>query len=199
VIAEAVRRTALADYNDRFAALTASSGGELSIREVPFVSELNLRADPDDADLMLRLAAALRFALPLAPNTVSSNGDQRALWLSPDEWLVVGPDGQQEALKQALRDGLDGAFGSIVNVSANRTVLEIHGEKARDLLAHGVPIDLDMSSFGPNRCAQTLLAKAHVVIERRGNEVAFCVYVRTSFASYVGDWFLDAAASVEHR
>jgi sarcosine oxidase subunit gamma len=193
VIAEAVRRSALADYAERFATLTAASGGEVSIRELPFVSQVNLRADPKDADVMQRLAAALGLGLPVAPNTVVSREDRRALWLGPDEWLVVGPDGQGTALEQALRAGLNGAFGSIAEVSANRTLLEIRGSKAHELLAHGVPIDLDARSFGPGRCAQTLLAKAQVIIERR-DETAFHVYVRTSFASYVADWLLDAAA-----
>jgi sarcosine oxidase, subunit gamma len=194
VIAEAVRRSALVDYADRFAALPAASGGGLSIRELPFVSQINLRADPKDAGLMQRLAASLSFALPAVPNTVASREERRALWLGPDEWLVVGPDGQQKALEQALRSGLNGAFGSIVDVSANRTLLEIRGPKARELLAHGVPIDLDTRSFGPGRCAQTLLAKAQVIIERISEDPTFHLYVRSSFTSYVADWLLDAAA-----
>lgn len=193
MIAEAVRRGALADYAERFGALSAASGGELSIRELPFVSQLNLRADPKDADLMQRLAAALGFAMPVVPNTVTSRDYRRALWLGPDEWLVVGLDGEQRALEQVLRNGLSGAFGSIVDVSANRTVLEIRGAKARELLAHGVSIDLDAHSLGPDRCAQTLLAKSQVIIERR-DETAFHVYARISFASYVASWLLDAAA-----
>jgi sarcosine oxidase subunit gamma len=192
VIAEAVRRSALVDYADGFAGLSATSGGGLSIRELPFVSQINLRADPKDAGLMQQLESALGFALPIVPNTVASGEDRRALWLGPDEWLVVGPDGQQMVLEQALRTGLN--RGSIVDVSANRTLLEIRGPKARELLAHGVPIDLDARSFGPGRCAQTLLAKAQVIIERISEDAAFHLYVRSSFASYVADWLLDAAA-----
>jgi sarcosine oxidase subunit gamma len=196
VIAEAVRRSALADYSERFAALTAASRGELSIREVPFVAQVNLRADSKDADLMQRLASSVgALALPIAPNTVTSRGDRRALWLGPDEWLLVGPDGKQGNFEDALRVSLAGAFSSIVDVSANRTVLAIGGAKARDLLAHGVAIDFDPRSFGPGRCAQTLLAKAQVIIERR-DESAFHLYARTSYAAYVADWLVDAAASI---
>src|SRR2546427_5972376 len=111
VIAEAVRRSPLTDYTDRFAALSAATDGALSIRELPFVSQVNLRTDPKDADLMQRLATAIRFALPIVPNTVTSGEELRALWLAPNEWLVVGPDGQQGAIKQELRSGLNGAFG----------------------------------------------------------------------------------------
>jgi len=194
VTAEAVRRSALADYAERFATLSAATGGDLSIRELPFVSQINLRADPKDASLMQRLESSLGgLALPIAPNTVTSRGDRRALWLGPDEWLLVGPDGKQGTFQDALRVGLAGAFGSIVDVSANRTLLEIRGPKARELLAHGVPIDLDARSFGPGCCAQTLLAKAQVIIERISGDPAFHLYVRSSFASYVADWILETA------
>ena len=193
MIAEAVRRSPLADYTDRFAALSTATDGALSIRELPFVSQVDLRADPKDADLMQRLAAAIGFALPTVPNTVTSREDRRALWLAPDEWLVVGPDGQQGAIERELRNGLNSAFGSIVDVSANRTVIEIRGGKARDLLAHCVPIDLDARVFSAGRCAQTLLAKAHVIIECR-DESGLILYVRASLATYAADWLLDALA-----
>ena len=192
MIAEAVRRSALSEYADRFAALTAASGGELSIREVPFVSQVNLRADPKDEGLMKRFASSLGFALPVVPNTVGSREERRALWLGPDEWLIVGPERQQAVIEEELRSALNGAFGSIVDISANRTVLELSGARARDLLAHGVPIDLDVRSFGPGFCAQTLLAKAQVIIERRDGS-AFHLYARTSFTGYVASWLLDAA------
>jgi len=193
VIAEAVRRSPLAEYVDKFAALSADSRGDLSIREVSFVSQLNLRADPKDAVLIQSFAAVLGFALPAVPNTVASREGRRALWLAPDEWLVVGPEGQQGVIEQELRNGLNGAFSSIVDVSANRTVLELRGAMARDLLTHGVAIDLDERSLGSGRCAQTMLAKAQVILERR-DDSAFVLYVRASFAHYVADWLLDALA-----
>jgi len=192
VIAEAVRRSALAGYAERFAAVSAASGGELSIRERPFVSQLNLRAG-SDAAVLQRFAAVLGFPLPTVPNCVSSLEDRRALWLGPDEWLIVGPDGQQAAIEQELRNGLNGAFGSVTDVSANRTLLEIRGAKARVRLAHGIAIDLDPRSFGPVRCAQTLLAKAQVIIECR-DESGLILYVRASFATYAADWLLDGLA-----
>jgi sarcosine oxidase subunit gamma len=192
VIAEAVRRSPLADYRERFVALSAATRGHILIREIPFLAQINFRANPNGADIMQRLASTLGFALPVLPNTTTSQNDRRALWLGPDEWLVVAPDAQQETLQYALRNGLDGAFGSIVDVSASRAALEICGARARELLAHGVSIDLDARSFGPDRCAQTLLAKAQVVIENRDGS-AFHVYARTSFARYVADWILDTA------
>ena len=75
-------------------------------------------------------------------------------------------------------------------------MLEIRGVRARDLLAHSVPVDLDLRSFAGNQCAQTLLAKAQVIIERRGGS-DFHIYARTSFASYVANWLLDASEATD--
>ena len=194
MIAEAVRRSPLADYRERFAALSWASRGDLFIRELPYVVQVNFRTDLNDASTMQHLASSLEFALPVVANTVTSRVDRLALLLGPHEWLIVGPEDQEKAIAQALRDGLGGAFGSIVDVSANRTVLEIRGPNARDLLAHSIPIDLDARSFGPGRCAQTLLSKAQVIIERVGDDPTFRLYARSSFAPYVADWLLDAAA-----
>lgn len=194
MIAEAVRRSPLADYAERLAALSAATGGALAISELPFVSQMDLRADANDERLMQHLESALGFALPMVPNTTASRQARRALWLGPDEWLVVAPDGEQATLEHHLRNGLSGDFGAITEVSANRTVIEIRGTKARDLLGHGVPIDLDARVFGPRRCAQTLLAKAQVIVERPDEEMAFHIYVRSSFATYLADWLLDTAA-----
>ncbi len=105
MIAEAVRRSPLAEYVDKFAALSADSRGDLSIGEVPFVSQLNLRADPKDAVLIQSFAAVLGFELPAVPNAVASREGRRALWLSPDEWLVVGPVGQSNRARASRRDG----------------------------------------------------------------------------------------------
>jgi sarcosine oxidase, subunit gamma len=194
VIAEAVRRSPLADYRARFDALFADTSGNLVVRELAFAPQINLRADPSDVELMDRIKASLGFALPVIPNTVAAMQDLRALWLAPDEWFIVGPENQERAITQALRDAVGGALVSIVDLSANRTVLAIGGSDARELLAHGIPIDLDPRSFGMGCCAQTLLAKAHVIIDRVSDDPTFHLYLRSSFASYAADWVLDAAA-----
>jgi sarcosine oxidase, subunit gamma len=200
VIAEAVRRSPLSDYAPRFSALHESSQGALFVRELPFLTQLNLRANPKHEPLVQALTDALGLALPLTPNTVARGRDDRhALWLGPDEWLVVAPDSQAAVLEQSIRSGFGGAFGSLVDVSASRTVLQLRGSAARDLLAHGIPIDLDPRRFPPGTCAQTLLAKSPVIIERRDEGGAFHLLVRSSFAGYVGDWLLDAAVPTTSR
>ena len=51
------------------------------------------------------------------------------------------------------------------------------------------------AAFGPGCCAQTLLARAHVILQGRAD--GFRVFVRASFADYLAEWLLDA--SLEER
>jgi sarcosine oxidase subunit gamma len=117
---------------------------------------------------------------PVEPNTAA--GD--ALWLGPDEWLVVGG-------READYSGADAA----VDVSAAFAVLELTGEDARDVLAQGCSLDLRPSAFGPASCAQTLLARADVILHCTAEET-FRIFVRPSFAPYLRTWLEDARATV---
>ncbi len=195
MIAEATRRSPLADYSDRFASLSRSSNGSLEIREIPFITQVNLRADPYDASCMQAVRQELGLDLPVLPNTVAFADDQSALWLGPEEWLIVGPPDQAAVIQESIRKAL-AASGSVADVSANRTVISVKGTAARQLLAFGCAVDLHPRAFGPGRCAQTMLAKAQVIIQQTEAMPVFYLYVRASFASYLAEWLLDAAAAL---
>ena len=106
-----------------------------------------------------------------------------ALWLGPDEWLVLG--GTEEDYPRAA---------AVVDVSANRIVFELVGPDAADVLAQGCSLDLHPSGFTSGSCAQTLLALAQVILVRP-DERRFLVLVRPSFAPYLRAWLPDAIAT----
>nr|WP_256256977.1 sarcosine oxidase subunit gamma family protein [Nonomuraea pusilla] len=74
-------------------------------------------------------------------------------------------------------------------MSGQRTAFDLSGPSALDVLVTGCPIDLHPEVFAGH--AQTLLAKAPVILERRGAE-AYRIHVRSSFAGYLAEWLLDA-------
>ncbi|MBP2703059.1 sarcosine oxidase subunit gamma [Microbispora sp. RL4-1S] len=163
----------------------------LRIAEVPFLTQVNLRADPE-SPAAAALGDALGVPLPAEPGTWA-RGDADVLWLGPDEWLVVGPPGGAAELESRLRKAAGEARVGVTDVSAQRTTVLVGGSRSRDLLAHGCALDLHPRMFGPGRCAQTSLARAQVVLAaREGGE--FAVLVRSSFAAYLWAWLLDAAA-----
>ncbi|WP_406277702.1 sarcosine oxidase subunit gamma [Streptomyces sp. NBC_00191] len=190
----AIRHSPLAHAAGRFAAVTRVSGGDLRLAELPFLAQLTIRLDPKGpaADAV---GLALGLQLPIEPNTVVRAGDLHALWLGPDEWLVVAPPGSGPGLENRIRAAAGDEPAAVTDVSAQRTTLLVTGPRARDLLAHGCPLDLHPRALGPGRCAQTTLARAQVVLVARDEPRAgFWLLVRSSFAGYLADWLLDAAS-----
>ncbi|MBA2756711.1 MAG: sarcosine oxidase subunit gamma [Chloroflexi bacterium] len=183
------------------ATLAIDSTSTLGIRELPFLVQVGLRADPADEPLMSRLTTVLGARPPTDPNTtsISEDGTNQVLWLGPDEWLVLGEPGTAGALESKLRSALDAAAGAVVDLSANRTAISVSGPRARESLAFGCAIDLEPPAFGPGRCAQTLLARANVIIVPVGpaDEPAFRILVRPSFAGYLATWLVDAAVGLD--
>ncbi|MGW3104519.1 sarcosine oxidase subunit gamma [Streptomyces sp. NPDC001100] len=188
------RRSPLAGAAGRLAAATRSSGGAVRLAELPFLAQVNVRLDAKGAAAD-SVGLALGLSLPLEPNTVVRAGELRALWLGPDEWLVVGPPDTQRDVESRIRAASGDEHVAVTDVSAQRTTLLVSGARARDLLAHGCPLDLHPRAFGAGRCAQTTLARTQVVLVARDEPGAgFWVLVRSSFAGYLTDWLLDAAA-----
>lgn len=186
-------RSPLAQYTDRLAAATRTSRGAVRLAELPFLAQVNVRLDAKGgaADAV---GLALGLQLPLEPDTAIRAGESTALWLGPDEWLVVGPPGSEGDLETRIRAAVGEEPVSVTDVSAQRTTLLVSGPSARDLLAHGCALDLHPRAFGAGRCAQTTLGRTQVVLVARDEPGAgFWVLVRSSFAGYLTDWLLDAA------
>lgn len=188
------RRSPVARAAARLAAATRTSGGAVRLAELPFLAQVNVRLDAKGAAADA-VGLALGVTLPLEPNTVVRAGKLTALWLGPDEWLVVGPPGAERDLESRIRAAAGDEPVSATDVSAQRTTLLVAGPRASDLLAHGCPLDLHPRAFGPGHCAQTTLARAQIVlVARDAPGTGFWVLVRSSFAGYLTDWLLDAAA-----
>jgi sarcosine oxidase subunit gamma len=160
---------------------------------MPFLTQLTLRlrADTTAAETAKQI---LGVTLPSAPNTTSTSNDLQVLWMGPDEWLLLAPDGAAAPLREQLGDALDGHHATVVDVSAQRTVIELAGANARDVLAKGCSLDVHPRAFAAGRCAQSTLGRAQVVLLARSDEPAYWVLVRASFAEYLAEWLLDAAA-----
>ena len=184
------RHSPLAALTDRLAA-AGDVPARIRLSEVPFLTQLTLRVMPG-TPAAAAAARALGAPLPLAPNTTSAGESVEVLWMGPDEWLVVAPPGAARHL-EVLERALGGEHGTVVDVSAQRTAIDLAGADARDVLLKGCALDLHPRAFGVGRCAQTLLARAQVILHARTEEPAYRVFVRASFAGYLAEWLLDAA------
>lgn len=156
----------------------------LSASEVPLLGQVDVRASEPDASAL---------GLPIEPNTVAVRNGREALWLGPDEWLIVSDPGTSDAVVVELEAALAAVHHSIVDVSANRTVVDLAGTNRHDLLSVACPIDLHPRSWGEGRCAQTVFGGAPVLLQERSASTR--VFVRPSFVSYVADLLLWAGGA----
>ena len=187
------RQSALSHFFGAAAAGSRADGDAVIISERPFQGHLNLRGDPEDADFMSAAESVLGFGLPTAPNTVAARGELLALWLGPDEWHIATPPAAQTPLLDSLEAALNGMHVAVTDVTGGQTMITVSGPRARDVLSKGCPLDLHPAVFKPANCAQTLLAKANVLIHCVDNSPpTFELIVRRSFAEYTALWLHDA-------
>jgi sarcosine oxidase subunit gamma len=186
-LAEPRRHSPLEAFHEHLAA--ASDDGS-AIREAPRLDKLNLRLDASDAESVAAVRAVTGCDLPLEPNTTATAGALSALWLGPDEWLLVAPDDGLAGIETAVREALAGRHHAVTDVGAERTVIELAGALAREVLAKGMSLDLDRLALGT--CAGSALARAQVILCARDARPTYHIYVRNSFARYLASWLLDA-------
>jgi sarcosine oxidase, subunit gamma len=151
--------------------------------EIPFLTQVDVRCGERDA---------ARLGFPLEPNAATGDMGRGTLWLGPDEWLVVAAPGDPSVVVDGLEALLRDAHHAVVDVSGNRAVIELHGPKRLALLASACSLDLDPAGgWIPGVCAQTLLARAQVILQEMPD--ATRIFVRPSFADYVVDRLLASA------
>jgi len=162
----------------------------VTIRELPGLHTIDLRAAPGTS-AQSAVAEALVIDLPGKAGKIggSTVGDEAyALCLAPDWWLIVG---FQEA-EQTLASLKDHHHFSVVDVSGQRTTIELEGPKAREVLAHLWEQDLREKNFPVASVSQGLMAKAPVIVVHIAPN-RYHVMVRSSFALHLWKALLDAA------
>jgi sarcosine oxidase subunit gamma len=114
-----------------------------------------------------------------------------ALWLGPDEQLLLSSVDDGPATLQHLRGALAALPHSLVDVSHRQIAFEVAGALAQTVLNAGCPLDLHTGSFPVGMCTRTVLGKADIVLWRTGAET-FHVEVWRSFADYAARFLAEA-------
>lgn len=160
---------------------------QATVTPLPSRSQLSVRGG---AEAARRIGSAFGPKLSDEALRACEAEGRAALWLGPDEWLLIADS--DAALARALQDALAGEPGSVVDVSHRNTGFSVAGEGAARLLNAACPLDLDLSAFPVGMCTRTVLAKADIVLWRRG-EHHFQLECWRSFAPYVVDLLRQAA------
>ena len=138
---------------------------------------------------------AFGVALPTTPMRAHAEGARAALWLGPDEWLLLTPDADGAAVGAALTQSLAGQVASLVDVGHRQVGLSVTGPRAADLINAGCPLDLDLIAFPVGMCTRTILAKVEIILWRTADD-AFRIEVARSLAPYVVELLREALFGV---
>jgi sarcosine oxidase subunit gamma len=168
--------------------------GRVRVEEAGLRGMVTLRADLGEAKVRKAVKAAVGVGVPDTRRAALSAG-RGALWMSPDELLLVLPHGEAGAAAAALSRALDGVHHLAVEVSDARAVFRLTGDLAdlREVLARLTPADVSPGGFGEGEVRRTRVGQVAAAfwIEEGGiTLVAF-----RSVARYVFDLLSNAAAS----
>jgi len=130
------------------------------------------------------LLAALALPAPPAVCRGISSGGNSALWLGPDERLLLAPAEGRAALIAGLEAAVAPHAHSLVDVSHRQASFELRGPLSALLLNSQCPLDLGPAAFPVGMCTRTVFSKAEIVLWRTAPET-FHLEVWRSFADYV--------------
>jgi sarcosine oxidase, subunit gamma len=155
---------------------------------------------PPAARFILRGAEAVRVACGMVfgaepPSRLGPAGEgagRAALWLGPDEWLLIADGAEAADIGEVLESVLDGTAHSLVDVSHRQIGLIASGSVAARVLNAGCPLDLDPKAFPVGLATRTVFDKVEIVLWRRA-EATFHIEIWRSFAPYLVGSLAEAA------
>lgn len=159
----------------------------LHLSERAFDAKIVLRGLPEV--LAPAVEKVMGLEMPEATRSTASDS-HRLLWQSPDEFLLLGPEGTELDLHAALQAELDGQHVQVVNVTDYHTTLLLSGPKARETLMTLSTLDLHPRGFSLDQVAGTTFGHALGWLVQTGADDAeggpeFIILVRWSHADYL--------------
>jgi sarcosine oxidase subunit gamma len=162
-------------------AWTNDKNSGVTLAEAPVAQRFILRGD------MAAEVAGQVFgvALPRKPMRSATSANRNALWLGPDEWLLL-TETPAPSLLGKLTEALHGVPYSLVDVSDRQVAITASGPNAAAALSMFIPLDLALTAFPVGMATRTIFEKAEIILWRRGME-EFHLEIWRSFAPYVAN------------
>jgi heterotetrameric sarcosine oxidase gamma subunit len=145
--------------------------------------KVRLRVSPSDATEI-----AERLRLPTALQDLVY-ADRTALWLAPEQWLLLSDRRSAIELVDECATALAGRLHLAVDVSAALGCITLRGARVRELLAMGS--GLDWSVRPAQRCVRTRFARLPVIVHT-AIEDYYDLYFDRSFQAWLETWLAHA-------
>ena len=170
----------------------APEGLSIDLREIKDRGMIDLRGSASDKKFTAAAKKVLGLELPKTPRTSVSWGDEKALWLSVDQWLILCPGAKAAELAATLTAELSSIHSLAVDVSDMRAVIRLEGEGVREVLLKGSSLDLLGDDYKAGTVRRMRFAEIAALLHVVEDNV-FDVYVFRSYADYAWDFLLATA------
>jgi len=174
-----------------------SSYSDLEMKEIKPIMKLIIRGKTKD--FITTIGKNLNMLLPTEANTSTSGETLTALWLSPDEWMLISNKTISEGTNTyEVEDNLINnisktKLGAVTDVSDQFVMINIKGSKVFDLFATGSPFNFNEFKNKKGSVVQTILSHIDVIIHLTEiNDVN--LLVRRSFSEHLNSWLNDSAS-----
>ena len=169
----------------------------LTVSEISPLMKLNLRGK--SRDFLTTIGQNINIILPLEANTSASSENYTAIWLSPDEWMLVSnrtvnKENNNYEIEKLLFNKISKTnLGSVVDVTDQFVLFELEGSKIYELFSSGSPFDFNDFKEKKGSTTQTLLNNIDVTIHNKGENLVN-LFVRRSFSEHLYSWINDSAS-----
>ena len=170
---------------------------DLIVKEIKPIMKLIIRGKTKNC--ITSIGKNLNMLLPTKANTSTSGEVLTALWLSPDEWMllsnkIVSGDTNTYEVEDNLINNISKVnLGAVTDVSDQFVMINIKGKKVFDLFATGSPFNFNPFKDKKGAVVQTILSRIDVIIHLKEiNEVN--LLVRRSFSEHLYSWINDSAS-----
>ena len=169
----------------------------LSIREISPIMKLNLRGKK--REFFTTVGKNLNMILPTEANTSTTSDKLTAIWLSPDEWMIVSnelvnKDTNKYELYEILFNSISKTnLGAVIDVTDQFVQLELKGKNIYEIFSAGCPFNFNEFKEKKGSTTQTVLNHIDVILQHKEENVVN-IFVRRSFAEHLWSWIEDSAS-----
>jgi sarcosine oxidase, subunit gamma len=169
----------------------AAGNAPVTIRPVENAARFNLRIDPAN------LAAASAIWGAALPDTIGGlviSGGRLAACLGPDEWFLIAPLNDRDAIEAAFAGLYATTIHSLVDVGHREVGIAVEGPAAADALQSCIAFEVGAMALGEAR--RTIIDRVQIILLREA-QTRFRVEVWHSFSDHV--WHLLAGICREYE
>ena len=169
----------------------------ISVKEISPVMKINLRGKK--REFLTNVGKNLNMILPTEANTSTTSDKLTAIWLSPDEWMIVSnelvsKDTNKYKLQEMLFNSISKTtLGAVVDVTDQFVQLELKGENIYEIFSAGSPFNFNEFKEKKGSTTQTILNHVDVILHHKDKNIVN-LFVRRSFAEHLYSWIEDSAS-----